>query len=787
MAKTHTLTDNFDDNSIDVSKWTAGSTGTGSSIAETGGQIVVTLPNSSIGYSFIESNLLDLTGSSVTVEFPTKPSGGNGVEQALQARLDSNNHASFKVYSATLEMTYLVGGVPNPTTISREDAAQRWFRLRELGGILYWETSPDRSTWTTQRSMAVAFDLSSVKIRLHGGCWQAVASPGTAAFDNFNLDSPTYRNTAEGQANATALTAANSGGGSGNAFSTVTVTGSLAVTYSTDMSMFGAQSYKVVPNASTALYIRPTTSGAYTGACQMYLYLPTYADTNQLFLAIYNSTGSYPARLSIDATGTVRISNLAGSNVHVSSAGTIPTGQWARLDLSAQVGSGTTDGRIIAQGSLLNSFTPFWSYDSGYTTDTGTDTLAEYRFGKLDTTPNIALFYMDNIAWRNNMIDFIPPESSTPQLAWYTPDQITLADTIMTGANFSVVMTSTPTLGGTLVTPTDTKFRYTGGGNWAFGPTFPDTLMYLPASRYPNTYGYPRSYGVDFIFTGQRFEIYFKLFSTTATAIRVKVNGQRLSDLPQTTGATSVGSRHYYLVDLGRPVTGAVINLELGYFPFGGVAPESGGSILSGISAHTNRVLVQGDSITDGSGENTAGTAGTWPLRLASYMGWSDIWNQAIGGTGFTVAGSSVTILDSARVSDITSNNPTHIMLWAGYNDGATDITSALTSLITQYQTAQPNVPIYIIGTWAPTYPADSYRTSRDSEAEAVAIAKGCYYISPVTGRVRNSTGALVTTLAPLLASSGEVTAYVGSDNVHPNDAGHNHIAKWLYAALKSL
>ena len=420
MAKVDTLTDNFDDNSIDNTKWTTGSTGSGSSIAETGGQLVVTLPSGVVGFSYADSDILDLTSSSVTVECPTRPNATNGTEQALQLRLDASNYLGFKMLPTTIELSHLIAGTQNSTNLSRDDRLQHWFRIRETGGTVYWETSPDRTNWTIQRSEAAAFDLSSVKVRLHGGCWQAVASPGTAAFDNFNLESPTFRNTAEGQANATALTAANSGGGSGNAFSTVTVTGSLAVTYSTDMSMFGAQSYKVVPNASTALYIRPTTSGAYTGACQMYLYLPTYANTNQLFLAIYNSTGSHPARLSIDATGTVRISNLAGSNVHVSSAGTIPTGQWARLDLSAQVGSGTTDGRIIAQASLLNSFTPFWSYDSGYTTNTGTDTLAEYRFGKLDTTPNIALFYMDGLAWRNNMINFIPPESSSPGITWFT-------------------------------------------------------------------------------------------------------------------------------------------------------------------------------------------------------------------------------------------------------------------------------------------------------------------------------------------------------------------------------
>lgn len=420
MATVDTLIDNFDDNSLDTGKWTA-TTVTGSTLSETGGEIAITLPASpNTGYSFIESSALDLTSSSAYVQMTTRPAATSGTEQAIQLRLDSSNYLGFRLYPTQLEMSYVVGGSSFATTISRDDRTHVWFRIREFNGFVYWETSGDKSSWTLQRRELAQFNISLVKVRLHAGTWQTVASPGTASFDNFNSDATPLVNTAEGQPDGTTLTAANSGGGSGDSFATVTVTGSLAVTYSTDMSMYGTQCYKVVPSSSTALYIRPSTSGAYCGSCQLYIYLPTYADNNQQFVAIYSAGGYYLATLNVNQSGSIRVNNRAGTNLHASAASTMPTSQWVRIDVAVMAGSGTTDGRIVAQASTMNSFTPFWSFDSGYTTNTGTDTIAEYRIGKLDTTPNIALFYLDQLAWRSGMIAFIGPPTTTASSAWLT-------------------------------------------------------------------------------------------------------------------------------------------------------------------------------------------------------------------------------------------------------------------------------------------------------------------------------------------------------------------------------
>lgn len=220
------------------------------------------------------------------------------------------------------------------------------------------------------------------------------------------------RNTSEGQANGTILTAANSGGGSGDAFSTVTSSGTIAYVYSTDNSAFGSTSFKVTPSTSSALYCIASATSTNTGANQMYVYLTGYPSANQLFLNIRTASSNIAA-YNINQNGSLVIQNATGSVIYTSPAGIVSLYQWVRLDMYVEIGATTSSGRIVATASYTNSITPFWGMDTGNTTNTGTTNIAEYRFGKLDTTPNIGTFYFDNCAWDAGAAATIPPQTST--------------------------------------------------------------------------------------------------------------------------------------------------------------------------------------------------------------------------------------------------------------------------------------------------------------------------------------------------------------------------------------
>lgn len=415
-ARIQTLTDNFEDGTVDTSKWTP-TVGSGHTVTETNGQLVMTLPGGG-GSSMVASGTYDLTRSSMTIEMAQLVTASADNQQKMYLS-NSNCTIGFSFTGSVLTFTETISpSTDNSTTTARDAANQRWVRLREALGTVYWETSPDRSTWTIGHSASTS-SLSVTSMQAYISATASSAASTSAIFDNLNTASTTFRNTAEGQPNGTTLSAANSGGGSGTAFDTYSTTGSGTATYSTDVSMFGSQSYKIVSGASQGVYLRSNTAAnAYAGTAQVYVYLTAYPTANTPFLIMYNSGSSSIAQFSVSAAGAFKISD-ASATPGTSADGMFPLNQWMRLDLSVNVGSTTSNGRIIAQASYANSPTYLWKYDSGTTRDAGTVALSEYRFGKLLGTPDIATFYIDNPGWRSNMIDFIPPESSTPKVAWF--------------------------------------------------------------------------------------------------------------------------------------------------------------------------------------------------------------------------------------------------------------------------------------------------------------------------------------------------------------------------------
>jgi len=224
------------------------------------------------------------------------------------------------------------------------------------------------------------------------------------------------KNTAEGQPNGTTLTAGNSGGGSGDAFLAGS-TGTLTRTYSNEQAMNGAQSYKLVPTTSSSLILYYAPTASTSGALQGGIYLTGYPTANQLVFAITISSGTPCAGISINANGAIVFTQRGGGLLNQSANGAVPLNTWVRFDICAFTGATTSNGRAMAQASLGNSPNPFWYYDSGTTANTSTTTFDHYRFGKLDDVPDIATFYIDDLAADNAASNFIPP-TTTNATVW---------------------------------------------------------------------------------------------------------------------------------------------------------------------------------------------------------------------------------------------------------------------------------------------------------------------------------------------------------------------------------
>jgi hypothetical protein len=147
--------------------------------------------------SFTANSSYDARHSEITVEVLRVGGRSSGLELRDGAGRDrftdfigASRGVAVAVENGQLVALALDGDNPTLLASVRYDAAaQRFWRLRELDGEMRWETSPDRSTWSTWHAEAVAMDASLVYPVLFAR--GQVASASEAWFDNLNV--PTSR------------------------------------------------------------------------------------------------------------------------------------------------------------------------------------------------------------------------------------------------------------------------------------------------------------------------------------------------------------------------------------------------------------------------------------------------------------------------------------------------------------------------------------------------------------------------------------------------------------------
>lgn len=329
-------------------------------------------------------------------------------------------------------------------------------------------------------------------------------------------------------------------------------------------------------------------------------------------------------------------------------------------------------------------------------------------------------------------------------------------------------------------------FLFTGGSDFQIGTVTPDTNYILPTSRYPHTYASGQSnWAVEFVTDASVFEMRFK-YAATAAVYRLSVDGRPVTKLPQSTGATTLGSGHMIKFDFGTSALRRV-RLELYTVPFGGIYLPAGSQLWAPV-ARQGRLIVFGDSISDGSNYNTGQGQGTWTNQAARMLGVVDWWDQARGGTGYITPGSYATLVD--RVTpDVVAYKPDRVIVFAGYNDNQGDqaqIATAANTVLQTIKTQLPSTEVYVIGCWCPTTVAANSIQATDDTIKAAALAAGYPFISTITGEIRDGAGGLVATPGAWVTSAN-IGTVVSADGVHPTDAGHAYLARRIVSSLAAL
>jgi hypothetical protein len=116
---------------------------------------------------------------------PAQPGSGSR-EAFMEFLVDSNNGVAFYQSGSTnLTMRRKTAGAADQTAVAYDAVAMRWLRIRESGGTLYWDTSPDGNTWTNQRTYPHTLNLSVGSISFSAGFY-GTETADTLFVDNVN-------------------------------------------------------------------------------------------------------------------------------------------------------------------------------------------------------------------------------------------------------------------------------------------------------------------------------------------------------------------------------------------------------------------------------------------------------------------------------------------------------------------------------------------------------------------------------------------------------------------------
>jgi hypothetical protein len=182
------LVDNFNDNVIGAN-WGDSYGG----VTETAGQARVPLvAGAYAGYQ--TGRAWTLAGASIYLKTPVLPAASTGTDVGVHFMITSSvagTAIGFKINRVTskLRMQSNVDYFDAAAVEITYDAVNHlWLRLREDGTNVYWDTSPNGSTWTNRRTLATpawipaAVDTCALDLF----CYRDAGTTDYAAYDNVN-------------------------------------------------------------------------------------------------------------------------------------------------------------------------------------------------------------------------------------------------------------------------------------------------------------------------------------------------------------------------------------------------------------------------------------------------------------------------------------------------------------------------------------------------------------------------------------------------------------------------
>jgi len=188
------LADPFSASRVDSSRWNLWLPANEPVIVseDTTGLAVALAPDIGLVYNGVQSRgRYDMIGGNVSVQ--VEPASQDiGVETDFLVDLDSGLGFQMSAYANRLHLiVHTSGGITNSQAVDFDPVMHRYWRFRHdsVNNTMELETSPNGSSWTSQRSAELTRQPTMVTVSLLAGTYvdAGVASPGTAKFTDLKL------------------------------------------------------------------------------------------------------------------------------------------------------------------------------------------------------------------------------------------------------------------------------------------------------------------------------------------------------------------------------------------------------------------------------------------------------------------------------------------------------------------------------------------------------------------------------------------------------------------------
>jgi hypothetical protein len=164
-----TLVDPFTSSATLATTWSASTTAATAPVPTISGGVATLTYNT--GYPSLVAGIpYDLTSSSITAQIGVN-TGSTGNQATIALVADASNHVFMQVNGISLSTSINNAGTTTYGAYPAYNATSMkyWRIVNTSGSTILFETSPDKTTWTTQNTVTVTFPLTALTVEFQAG------------------------------------------------------------------------------------------------------------------------------------------------------------------------------------------------------------------------------------------------------------------------------------------------------------------------------------------------------------------------------------------------------------------------------------------------------------------------------------------------------------------------------------------------------------------------------------------------------------------------------------------